>query len=639
MSIHAKRLFLAKRYLRSICPPTLIATLHRRRSSVAHLLVPAFALVSISQASAHCDAAYAHSPTIAYVEQSRTVLDRRTSYFSAEKELEARVNRGRGNSPPVPPTSSQLRSAMPPQVVTPQALDDVSRQRSLTHWLVYIRKLYEENKFASVVDAISEMRVRNILRDADGQGGFDGGDVDTKAYFSLPVLTRIFVAYEKAARLGLLSGNSFNEGYRKALQDTVDTQLSTFNFAELPDPRSNFTAQEYKEYLLPKVREAALRPAVIFAESELTKPKWDRLANLAGYDEVLGISDDLPGRPDVYLQAGQGVAAIVIDQKARTAELVPGLDCRGGFESALGTIAATFAKSDEKAVLSALVKANDRYVLTIPAFGGHVYITENQLTSLMAGEKIDDPDFQTAISLLLETNASLILWSHPMMQKAGAARDATIRFAHALGRAYPKLNVVIDSPNVQVPALAAQISSLSISPQDVLVVIDGQYSVKFQGELADQAEELRKLVGTQNVVFFDGKEPVLAPSPRRRAVIVITGHSDIALEKFIEHLAEKGYLKDNLVVLESCGGDLSPRLVAKINSEYGAAGTFHYAGKILEVDAVAHTKEILGGLKSGSAFGRLVRDRAAKPSKAWQGKMEGVWTICDTLVMALKGLG
>jgi hypothetical protein len=53
----------------------------------------------------------------------------------------------------------------------------------------------------------------------------------------------------------------------------------------------------------------------------------------------------------------------------------------------------------------------------------------------------------------------------------------------------------------------------------------------------------RTLIGKDNVVFFDGKEPDLAPSTHERAVIVITGHSDKSLEAFIDHLASKGYLK------------------------------------------------------------------------------------------------
>jgi hypothetical protein len=139
----------------------------------------------------------------------------------------------------------------------------------------------------------------------------------------------------------------------------------------------------------------------------------------------------------------------------------------------------------------------------------------------------------------------------------------------------------------------------------------------------------RTLIGKDNVVFFDGKEPDLAPSTHERAVIVITGHSDKSLEAFIDHLASKGYLKNNLVILQSCGNELSPRLVAKINGKYGAAGTFHYPEKIFEEDALKHTKDVLqSAVKPGGVFGRIVRDRAAKPSKHFDGSMNGVWTIC-----------
>lgn len=226
------------------------------------------------------------------------------------------------------------------------------------------------------------------------------------------------------------------------------------------------------------------------------------------------------------------------------------------------------------------------------------------------------------------------------MQKKGSARAATMRFAHAVARAYPDLNVVIDDPNPRVPELAAKIGELSIAAKDIYVVIDRQFSVKFQGELADDADQIRKLIGKNNVIFVDGTEPNFQPSTQERAVIVITGHSDSALEDFIDHLGEKGYLRNNLVVLESCGNDLSPRLVSKINSQYGAVGTFHYPEKIYERDAVKHTHDVLQGVVNGSsAFGRVVRDSAGKPKKPWNGTMDGVWTICWSREVTLRGKG
>ncbi|OWK25049.1 hypothetical protein AJ87_15020 [Rhizobium yanglingense] len=164
----------------------------------------------------------------------------------------------------------------------------------------------------------------------------------------------------------------------------------------------------------------------------------------------------------------------------------------------------------------------------------------------------------------------------------------------------------------------------------MFVVVDP--TVKFTGALSDEVEDVKGMIGNENVVFFNGAEKNLEPAGRERAVIVITGHSDEALENFIDRLGEKGYLKNNLVVLQSCGNALSPRLVSKINGQYGASATFHYPKKILEQDALAHTLSVIGDVVSGkNLFGRVVRDRAARPEKPWGQAMDGVWTICELL--------
>lgn len=204
-----------------------------------------------------------------------------------------------------------------------------------------------------------------------------------------------------------------------------------------------------------------------------------------------------------------------------------------------------------------------------------------------------------------------------------------MRFAHAVSKAYPELNVVIDEPNPRVPALVRKIGELAIGTRDVYVVVDRLYSVKFQGALADEADQIKKLIGKDRLIFFNGKEPSLKPSAKERAVLVITGHSDQALEAFIDHLGAKGYLQNNLVVLQSCGNDLSPKLVSKINGRYKAAGIYHYPEKILEQDALKHTLAVLQAVVSeGGPFGRLVRDRGSKPATPWTGRMEGVWSVC-----------
>jgi hypothetical protein len=608
-------------------------------------IVGAAACAGVRSSAAHCDLAYSSGPAIAYHATSREVVENRTSVIAATKQLTTQIQRKRGASAgPISfddVTSSEIKAALPgtPKLTTD---DPVARQKGLTLWLLYVRKLYEEDQFGTVVSVISDLRTKGLLKDADAQDGYDDGDVRTEAYFSLANLTRILHAYEKPAKLAVLSGTGFSQEYRAAFQATIETQATTFNFERESfdalidqDKASLRGLGRLQNNFLPVVSQAALGPAATFARAQASEKKWDRITNLANYDEILGVSNDLKNRVDMYVKAGPVMGSLFVNEGTGISTLYAGFNCRNDFETSLRALARTLPQTQKRIALSALVKANDRYVLTVNGYG-HIYISEDELNRLMAGESVPGKDssetdggFQRVIADLIKTKVSLVLWSHPMMQKKGPAWEATMRFAHALGRAHPDLNIVIDDPNPRVPELAAKIAELSISPQDIYVVIDRQYSVKFQGELADQADDVRKIVGANNVVFFDGKEADLAPSAHERAVIVITGHADSALEAFVDHLAEKGYLKNNLIVLQSCGNALSPRLVSKINNKYGAAGTFHYPEKILETDALTHTKELLKGAAKGSgAFGLIVRDRAAKPSQPWSGSMHGVWTIC-----------
>jgi hypothetical protein len=600
--------------------------------------------VVAADAYGHCDVAYSAAPTIAYKNTPHAVVDSRTSIFAAENYLSKRspIDPGsRAGLSFAQMTSAQIRAAMPKDVSdlntkTIQANEIQKRQKILTYWLLYVRKLYEEQNFSSVVATIRMLRAKGVLIDSAVNDGYDDGDVVIEAFFSIGTLTRIFRAYEEPAKLAVLSTREFDQAYRNALKATIETQASTFHYE---DPDLLGYGRLKRKYT-PQIGQDALRPAISFAKAQAQEKVWDRIGNLSAFDEILGVSDDVKNQVDMFIKAGSVVGSLAIDKESGTATLYAGLDCRNDFEGHLNLLERALPKGKERFALSALVKAGDRYVLTVNQLG-HVYIDEQEFSQLMDGKSVggkdsseNDGGFNAAISKLIQTKTSLVLWSHPMMQKSGQAREATMKFAHALGRAYPDLNVVIDDPNPRVPLLAEKIAQLPIPAKNIYVVIDRQYSVKFQGALADDADELRKQVGRDNVVFFDGNEPSLPPSADERAVIVITGHSDSALEAFIDRLAEKGYLRNNLVVLQSCGSELSPRLVSKINNKYGAAGTFHYPDKILEDDALQHTKEVLRAATSAStAFGRIVRDRAAKPPKAWGRAMEGVWTICEALAI------
>ena len=585
--------------------------------------------VGIGNAKAHCNAAYVAGPQVAYENVPFRLIERRTSVFQAQRDISSTLNtRTKTNAAASfgAITATDFRSAMPQDLVGNNNSDEEPRQKALVYWLLYVQKLYEEEKFGDVVEVISNLRKNQLLTPGDSRSTYDDGDVDQRAYFSIPNITRILRAYEEPSKLALLSNSGFGTDYRRALAATLETQATTFNFDVPYGIRTRY---------LPRVGQRALAPAGKFAREQASAKRWDRISNLASFEEVLGVSDDVKDQIDMYITAGSVVGSITLGVKSDSLRLFAGFDCRNDFEKSVRAIEEALPQDKGPIALGALVKANDRYVLTVNS-PDHVYITETELARMMAGETVSGKDafdgdggFHRLMTDLIAEKRPLVLWAHPMMQKHGAARQATMRFAHAISRAYPELNVVIDEPNPRVPELVRKIGELSIGAKDIYVVVDRQFSVKFQGALADEADQIRKLIGKDRVVFFNGKEPALKPSAKERAVLVITGHSDRALEEFIDHLGALGYLRNNLIVLQSCGNDLSPRLVAKINGRYKAAGIYHYPEKILEQDALKHTLSVLQGVVSGSgSFGRLVRDRANKPATPWNGRMEGVWSVC-----------
>lgn len=595
-------------------------------------LVTALWAIAASQAAAHCDLAYSGSPAIQYTAVQKQAVEKRASYREAEALVLQSYKNQVGNAAAgltlEAMTPSEVRAASPQSLNTIDVGNPYARQRALTFWLIYVRRSYESQQYKTVLQTIAHLRQAGILVDDDATQGFDDGDVRVEAYFSLPSLTRFFMAYEQPAKLVGLGNQGFSSDYRESLTRTIETQVNVLHYDREPGMWSGY------DYPIPAIGKDALNPAIDFARSMAASTKWNRISDLSPYEEVLGVSGDVPGRTEMYIQADNIVGSLSIDNKTGDAILFSGLSCRNDFEECLQQIGSQLPDPGGEIALGALVKARDRYVLTINGMN-HVYVSQQEFDQLMEGKEVpgkgggeEHGGFDQAIKGLIQANKSLVLWSHPMMQKPGPAREATMRFAHALSRAYSSLNVVIDDPNPRVPELTRKVAELSISAKDVFVLIDPK--VKFTGALSDEVDDIKGMLGPENVIFFDGTEKNLEPADHERAVIVITGHSDEALEKFIDRLGEKGYLTNNLVVLQSCGNALSPRLVSKINGQYGASATFHYPEKILEQDALTHTLGVIGDVVSGkNVFGRVVRDRAARPEKPWGQAMDGVWTVCE----------
>ncbi|OWK25050.1 hypothetical protein AJ87_15025 [Rhizobium yanglingense] len=231
---------------------------------------------------------------------------------------------------------SEVRAAMPQSLNAIDTKNLYARQRTLTYWLLYARRSYESQQYETVLQTIAHLRNAGILIDGDAAEGFDDGDVRIEAYFSLPSLTRFFLAYEQPAKLVALGTRGFSSAYRESLKRTIETQVSVLHYDREPGQWYGY------DYPVPAVGMDALNPAIDFARSNAASAKWDRIADLSPYEEVLGVSDDVPGKTEMYIQADNVVGSLLIDDKTGDAMLLSGLSCRNDFELSLGRIGSDF---------------------------------------------------------------------------------------------------------------------------------------------------------------------------------------------------------------------------------------------------------------------------------------------------------
>ena len=118
--------------------------------------------------------------------------------------------------------------------------------------------------------------------------------------------------------------------------------------------------------------------------------------------------------------------------------------------------------------------------------------------------------------------------------------------------------------------------------------------------------------------------------------MVISGHIDEAMERFVEELGRAGVLERNYVVFASCYEELSSALIGRMNTVYRAAGTFRFDGAINAHDVGSAIVDLAERLRSGQGsvgfapvLGRAIR----------RARLRGVWTVCANGVTRTEDYG
>ena len=173
-----------------------------------------------------------------------------------------------------------------------------------------------------------------------------------------------------------------------------------------------------------------------------------------------------------------------------------------------------------------------------------------------------------------------VLYSDPQMVASSARVAESREVAYALQRAFPARKFFMDPLTPETEERARYLANFVAKNADELMAVVapksfGVYDGNIVKNLIGDLEE----AGIR-VVKFEGRTIAKAAPGAARGVIVLTGHTSKELSRFVEVLGKAGYFKDQLVIFNSCGSELTDAVVASMNGKFGARGVVSYDGKI-----------------------------------------------------------
>jgi hypothetical protein len=206
--------------------------------------------------------------------------------------------------------------------------------------------------------------------------------------------------------------------------------------------------------------------------------------------------------------------------------------------------------------------------------------------------------------------------------KAGTATD-TILFA--LQRLYPERLIARDPPadetNARVRKLADEV--LKAGSDITAVIADKSFNV--QDRKIIQNLEANLAEAKVNILRFgNARDLHRKASPEVSSIIVITGHQDAQLAKFVHELGRSGVLRDKLVLFNSCQTPLSKELVMAMTGRYGASAVLSYEGKILPSQVRDVMNRMIDAAEQGGtgrSVARVLLEAILKTG------MTGIWTV------------
>jgi hypothetical protein len=346
----------------------------------------------------------------------------------------------------------------------------------------------------------------------------------------------------------------------------------------------------------------------------LDEPTWVRTKKLAKLPNVVGAAKT----DDEFLVVLKGKGLYTIERNAQLQDrLLTGDAAATAYERVVHT--ELVANSTEGMRLFSVSKFGAEYEIN---FGGTtlpVTVNKQELAALRGGQPLQ-PEHALSKAMREAQGVPLVLYTNPLMLRDGMQVKAADDLAFALQKSYPDSKVIRDplSPETKVQVAKLQVYKATSPSSVVALVAESSFGVKDYRVVQNLEDELRAK-GISVIPVSSGV--VQQMKINNKIVLIVTGHIDAQLAKFVKTLGQAGVLQDNFILFNSCRAPLTRELATDMTTKYGAVAVFSYESLIKDVDLELLLRDFPEG--NDRPFIDLWREQIKKH------KMNGLWTVCE----------
>ena len=221
-------------------------------------------------------------------------------------------------------------------------------------------------------------------------------------------------------------------------------------------------------------------------------------------------------------------------------------------------------QSNPNMALFNVLPLGDRVEVDLP--GETLTLTRADYDKVRGGKALPD-DHPLTMAVAKLNRRSLVSFSNPLGLKPGYYQEESDQFVFGLSRSYTGTRVHRDPMSPRTAAMAAALDGQTVVRGDVVAVVADQTlaNVKDGNVILNMASENGILTQAGiPVIRFNKAGDGTWKGPRQKKLIVISGHSDEELKRFVQALGEAGFLENNYIIFNSCESPLTRELMTDI---------------------------------------------------------------------------